>query len=558
MDDVTREQSDALVGRAIARHRTQRGWSQRALAKVVGLDQSALSRVEAGKRRVGAGELDAFARALQVPVAALVAGQADLPARAPQHQQAFEHGDISADLAPHANPDLGVSQLPGEPDASRGSQWLSSFATATPAPSTPEMRRSSSQADEDLSPRRSDDSEAAAADAPPTRLRRALDEPGLRALHAAVDDAEGIYQRLRAERLASGGDEPEGYRSRGGSGAQRAHMSAPGPPEPLAPSLSHRLAPGRFPQAVDDVVRDWFEMRPLAEALRERGRPQAAARSDGDQARQRGSSPVLGQTFTWESPRDRIARFWRQELRVDPRGPVPDLVPLLEDAGVEVVVVRLGSETPVCGGSVREDVPFLFVNAARPVVLQRFALAHAFGHLVLGHGAVVDERIDWGRGHARETATNEFAEELLAPVEAVADWYRRHGRRSPDLDTIVELANAFGISFWAALYRSRAAGRLSPRQAAPLSSQLGRQEWQLLPRQAFLGGHKDTLATLTPVEAAPNGSYGPPAVLRVPAHMRAWAFAAVAAGVLSMEQAARRLRLDPDGLAGELALAGLE
>src|SRR5664280_643837 len=58
------ETPDRRIGGAIARLREERGWSQRALAKVVGLDQSALSRVEAGKRRLAAGELDVIARAL--------------------------------------------------------------------------------------------------------------------------------------------------------------------------------------------------------------------------------------------------------------------------------------------------------------------------------------------------------------------------------------------------------------------------------------------------------------------------------------------------------------
>ena len=48
-------------------------------------------------------------------------------------------------------------------------------------------------------------------------------------------------------------------------------------------------------------------------------------------------------------------------------------------------------------------------------------------------------------------------------------------------------------------------------------------EWELLPRQAFLGGLRDTLASLTPGEVLPPGGCGPPAVLRVPATMRAWA-----------------------------------
>jgi hypothetical protein len=207
---------------------------------------------------------------------------------------------------------------------------------------------------------------------------------------------------------------------------------------------------------------------------------------------------------------------------------------------------------------VREGAAFVFVNAARPVVLQRFALAHALGHLALGHGGVIDERIDWGQGNAREGETNDFAEELLVPVAAVARWYDRRGDPTPDVETVVELANAFGVSFWAAMYRSRAARKLNPKRQAALTAELRRLEWQLLPRQAFLGGLKDTLSALTPNEVRAPGAFGPPAVLRLPARMRAWALRAVAGGGLSLERAAAALRMPAGELARELATAGVE
>ena len=123
---------------------------------------------------------------------------------------------------------------------------------------------------------------------------------------------------------------------------------------------------------------------------------------------------------------------------------------------------------------------------------------------------------------------------------------------------MLELGNAFGISAWAALYRSRAAGRLHAKQFAMLNQRMRRQEWELLPQQAFLGGLRDTLTHLTPRECLPQGEYGPPAVLRVPASMRASALRAVRGGRLSIERAAALLQLDARELAAELAHLGLE
>jgi hypothetical protein len=141
---------------------------------------------------------------------------------------------------------------------------------------------------------------------------------------------------------------------------------------------------------------------------------------------------------------------------------------------------------------------------------------------------------------------------------AVAGWYDRHGDPAPDVDTLVELANAFGISFWAAMYRSRAAHKLSRKRQAGRAAELRRLEWRLLPRQAFLGGLKDTLTALTPAEVLPRGAYGPPAMLRVPTRMRVWALRALASDRLSLEAAAGHLSLDAESLARELERAGVE
>jgi len=271
---------------------------------------------------------------------------------------------------------------------------------------------------------------------------------------------------------------------------------------------------------------------------------------------------------------DRVARFWRSELHVEPDdGPLPDLVPLLEDGlGAQVIVARVAgrdaapstaptpesAERPVCADLIVGATPFLFVNAARPVVLQRFALAHSLAHLVLGHGDVVDGRIHWSRNNPREAAANDFAEEFLAPVRAVHRWYERRGEPRPEVETMLELGNAFGISAWAALYRSRAARRVHAKQFTALNQRLRRLEWELLPQQAYLGGVRDTLTHLTPGECLPPGEYGRPAVLRVPASMRAWALAAVRGGGLSVEQAAAYLQLGARELATQLARLGLD
>jgi hypothetical protein len=56
----------------------------------------------------------------------------------------------------------------------------------------------------------------------------------------------------------------------------------------------------------------------------------------------------------------------------------------------------------------------------------------------------------------------------------------------------------------------------------------------------------------------PPGGYGRPAVLRVPASMRAWALEALRAGRLSVEDAAGLLHLSTAALAAQLSRMGME
>lgn len=56
------------LGRRIARARTSRAMSQAVLAATIGLDRTALTKIESGHRTVSALELAAIARALDMPV----------------------------------------------------------------------------------------------------------------------------------------------------------------------------------------------------------------------------------------------------------------------------------------------------------------------------------------------------------------------------------------------------------------------------------------------------------------------------------------------------------
>ena len=518
-----RDEHQVAMGGQIADLREQQGWSQRALAEWVGLDQSAVSRIEAGHRRLSADELQRFADALHVTADVLLQGSF-----APAPDQGFAPAP-RAPLAPSAR----FSRL-GVPASEEGGANGTVFAT------------------DQLEPVVEAGPPLEARDHRPLRPRAASPSP--------------------ASRMAPGGDEQD----------RLLRVTAASSPRQLS-KLASRTS-GRhdlphlagLPVEVTAVAHDWFALGRLADAPEPAqlwstghsadGKPERLAHTDGALH----PSPASGGALY-----DRVARFWRGELRVEPDdGPLPDLIPLLEEGyGAQVIVARPpgegasqagpatpgSSERPVAAAFTLDGVPFIFVNAARPVVLQRFALAHAFAHHVLAHGDVVDRRIEWSRNVPPEAAANDFAEEFLAPVRAVQRWCeRRQLPRGMRLEDLLDLANAFGISVWSALFRSRAAGRVQGKQFHVLRGELKQAEWELLPRQAFLGGVRDTLSHLTPREALPPGAYGGPAVLRVPAPMRAWALTALRGGLLSLEDAAALLHLDGEALVEQLARLGLE
>lgn len=148
------------------------------------------------------------------------------------------------------------------------------------------------------------------------------------------------------------------------------------------------------------------------------------------------------------------ARQLREELRLDPAAPLSCVLELVVEE-LRVPVVVAGLPDGVAGACWRSgDDVVLWVSGTDAPVRRRFTLAHELGHLRCGHdGSIPVDTVTTLSGKtsdAREIQANAFAAELLVPAagaRAMVDG------REPSLDDVVRLAERFGVSCVAALFR---------------------------------------------------------------------------------------------------------
>lgn len=148
------------------------------------------------------------------------------------------------------------------------------------------------------------------------------------------------------------------------------------------------------------------------------------------------------------------ARQLREELGLDPAAPLRCVLDLVvEDVGLPVIVAALPDGVAGACWHSGDDV-VLWVSGVDAPVRRRFTLAHELGHVRCGHdGSMPVDTVKTLSGKtsdAREIQANAFAAELLVPaagVRAMVDG------REPSLDDVVLIAERFGVSCFAALFR---------------------------------------------------------------------------------------------------------
>lgn len=108
-----------------------------------------------------------------------------------------------------------------------------------------------------------------------------------------------------------------------------------------------------------------------------------------------------------------IARIVRQKWKV-PRGPIENLVKLVENAGV--IILQIEHNDDKLDGEMIPDesnLPLIYVNKNLSGDRQRFTIAHELGHLIMHSGETIPDL------RMSEIEANNFASEFLMPSDDI-------------------------------------------------------------------------------------------------------------------------------------------
>ncbi|MDR6508049.1 ImmA/IrrE family metallo-endopeptidase [Arthrobacter oryzae] len=145
------------------------------------------------------------------------------------------------------------------------------------------------------------------------------------------------------------------------------------------------------------------------------------------------------------TPED-VARDLREELQLED-GPLENLVGVLEDRGVAVLRMDLGStRIDALVSWPAKQWPLVILSDHAPADRQRFTLAHELGHAVM-HEIPTENQ---------ETEADRFASEFLMPASSI-----RTELSDVSIPRLAKLKTKWGVSMAALLRRARDLGQIS-------------------------------------------------------------------------------------------------
>jgi Zn-dependent peptidase ImmA (M78 family) len=241
----------------------------------------------------------------------------------------------------------------------------------------------------------------------------------------------------------------------------------------------------------------------------------------------------------------------RRALGLGDADPIRDVLRLVDEhpgAGIPVAVVPLPEGVAGAYGKKRGQ-GLAFINSNDWPVRRRFTLAHEYGHHFLGHTTAVDHvsNVYGSPTSQREQDANAFAAEFLIPGVGVRAWMSARDSARPDLETIVRLADWYGVSAWAALYALTRERFVKPSERQAFEERFRAREHRAVRQELGFSGYGDALSE----EQLPRGER------RLPTSLTEMALRAYRFGALRRDRAAALLRTDEARVDEELERRGL-
>ncbi|MBF0596904.1 helix-turn-helix domain-containing protein [Faecalibacter rhinopitheci] len=139
-----------------------------------------------------------------------------------------------------------------------------------------------------------------------------------------------------------------------------------------------------------------------------------------------------------------------------PRGPIKDIVNLVEKLGIIIVYHNFNTDIKIDGVSLigNNGVPIMIINKKIPDSRKSFTIAHELGHIIMHfkYGIITEDR-------DVEKEANEFASNLLMPNEDIkGDLFNLNSEK------LFDLKRYWKVSAQAILYKSKDLGVLTPDQ----------------------------------------------------------------------------------------------
>jgi len=243
----------------------------------------------------------------------------------------------------------------------------------------------------------------------------------------------------------------------------------PGPPDITLPLPDFRT---RREEAVRQPSPDLLDTLFLSEQRQEWYRDYARINNDGPVEFAGSITTAMGVTAAARVIREKLGfgvgergSTWSESFR--------RLADRAEDLGILVMVNGVvGSNThrqldpgEFLGFALADEyAPAVFINGASTKAAQIFTLAHELVHIWLGQSALDDPDVAGlgpVRGNEIEHWCDQVAAEILVPLDALVQQYRRSAELTGELD---RLARSFKVSTLVILRRIRDAGHLDPEQ----------------------------------------------------------------------------------------------